>query len=159
MWLRTTNAVMMDESFTINELSAALTFVNLNSLPGPDGVSYSALRHLGSKALQQLRNIYYTSCRMGSVEASCKMSRLVPVLKPGKCPTDIKFYRPIALLNCIGKVLQQFVWNLETRNVYPTKMSRFRQGRSSIDNAIALVTDIRAQKAAKRFTIAVFLDI
>lgn len=56
-------------------------------------------------------------------------------------------------------VLQRLVWDLEDRHVYPPEMSGFREGRSSVDNVIALVKDIHRQKSVKNITVAVFLDI
>lgn len=36
-----------------------------------------------------------------------KHSRIVPILEPGKDPTEAKNYRPIALLSNIGKLLER----------------------------------------------------
>lgn len=119
-WLSSTNATLMDELFTMHELISALASVNLLSSPGADGVTYSALRYLGGNALRQLLTFYNKSWETGRVEASWKLGRLAAVLKPGKPPTDINSYRPIALLSYIGKVmekmvLQRLVWDLEDR--------------------------------------------
>lgn len=87
----------MDELFTTHELITALASVNLHSSPGADGVTYSALRHLGSNALQQLLTLYNKSWRTGRVEESWKIARLIPVLEPGNhlqtlTPTDQLHY-------------------------------------------------------------------
>ncbi|KAH9382564.1 hypothetical protein HPB48_011990 [Haemaphysalis longicornis] len=93
-----------------------------------------------------------------------KYARIAPVLKPGKIPTVIESHHPIALLICVGKLVEKMVlyrleWDLAVRNVYPAQTSGFRKGRSSMDNAIALATSIKRAKYRRNIIIVVFLDI
>lgn len=154
----------IDDPFTMSELAMALSSVNKSSSPGSDGITYTALAHLGVAGKRFLLDIFNQSWMTGRLQPTWKTARIVPILKPGKDPTDLQSYRPIALLSCVGKLMEKMVllrldWDLTTRNVYPPQMSGFRKGRSSIDNVIALVNCVQCEKAQRNTVIAVFLDV
>lgn len=67
----------------MRELTAALAAVNRSSSPGSDKITYSALAHLGDKALEALLLIYNRSWQAGHLEARWKVALIVPILKPG----------------------------------------------------------------------------
>lgn len=146
------------------ELVAALTSVKKATSPGPDNITYTALSHLGENGKKCLLGIFNRSWEAGRLEQKWKHGRIVAALKPGKIPTSIESYRHIALLRCVGKLMEKMVlhrldWDLTTRNAYPPQVSGFRKGRSSIDNALALANSIKQAKTQRNITIAVFLDI
>lgn len=148
----------------MEELEAALASCRRSSSPGHDGITYATLRHLGQEARRVLLDRFNQSWHDGLVPQEWKLSRLVPLLKPGKSPIDLASYRPIALASCVGKVMERMVltrleWYLEHYNIYPEIMAGFRRGRSSIDNVIDLVTYIQQQKSLKRLSAALFLDV
>lgn len=154
----------MDLPFSMHELQAALSLCGRTSAPGPDGISYRALCHLGERARLALLDLYNSSWRDGTVPISWKTSRLVPLLKPGKSPLELSSYRPIALASCVGKVMERMVlgrleWYLEYNNCYPDAMAGFRRGRSSIDNVVDLVTYVQHEKSRKRLCASLFLDV
>lgn len=92
-----------------------------------------ALHHFGINALQQLLSLDNRSWQRGYLEASWKIARIVAILKPGKLATDLDSYRPIALLNFVGKAvgkmaLERFAWDIaENRDLYPLQMSGCRR--------------------------------
>lgn len=154
----------MDLPFTIQELDAALALCNRSSSPGPDDISYRLLCHLGERARDALLHIFNKSWQDGMVPQDWKISRLVPLLKPGKSPLEITSYRPIALASCVGKVMERMIlarleWYLEYYEIYPNAMAGFRRHRCSIDNVIDLVTYVQHQKTCKRLSVAMFLDV
>lgn len=154
----------LDLPFSIHELKAALALCSRTSAPGPDGISYRALCHLGERARGVLLEVYNESWRNGTLPTTWKTSRLVPLLKPGKSPLELSSYRPIALASCVGKVMERMVlgrleWYLEYHNTYPDAMAGFRRGRSSIDNVVDLVTYIQHEKCRKRLCASLFLDV
>lgn len=154
----------MDDLFTMSELDAALSSVKPHTSPGPDGIRYSYLIHMGKDAQKLLLNIYNSSWINENVPGSWKEARIVPLLKPGKSPLQLTSYRPVALASCIGKIMEKMIhrrldWYLEQRGIYPEIMQGFRRGRSSIDGVIDLVTCIQQERAHRKITIAAFLDI
>uniref|UniRef100_L7M0K7 Putative tick transposon n=1 Tax=Rhipicephalus pulchellus TaxID=72859 RepID=L7M0K7_RHIPC len=154
----------LDHPFTLQELRAAMSISQRSSAPGPDGITYAALRHLGPRATERLLSLYNLSWASATVPAHWKTSKIVALLKPGKSPRDMLSYRPVALASCVGKLMEQMVllrleWFLEKQRVYPDVMTGFRNGRSSIDSVIDLITTVEHQKRRHRLTAAVFLDI
>lgn len=43
---------------------------------------------------------------------SFKYAKVIPILKSGKPPSDVKSYRPISLLNAIGNILEKVIYHL-----------------------------------------------
>ncbi|KAH7947401.1 hypothetical protein HPB52_011496 [Rhipicephalus sanguineus] len=79
--------------------------VDLWTQDTPYGITYAALRHLDTEARQILLFYYNTSWESGNVSENWKCSRIVALLKPGKCHNELSSYRPIALASCVGKVM------------------------------------------------------
>lgn len=98
---------LINVPFTLKELEIALASCNTKSSPGPDGVAYCALTHLGERARCLLLDFYNKSWDSGTIPNEWKVARVLPILKPGKSPLDINSYRPIALSSCIGKIMEK----------------------------------------------------
>ncbi|GBN13046.1 putative RNA-directed DNA polymerase from transposon X-element [Araneus ventricosus] len=82
----------------------------------------------------------------------------------GKEPSNPCNYRPIALTNCMCKILEKMankrlVYYLETNGFFSPFQSGFRQGRSTIDNLLALETEIRNAFIRRQHAVAIFFDI
>ena len=89
---------------------------------------------------------------------------IIPILKPGKDPNEADSYRPIALTNCLCKVMERMVNNrllhvLEKRNMICPYQSGFRKKRCTYDNLTRLEHDIQRGIGNKSAVLAVFLDI
>lgn len=99
----------LDVMFTMQELDAALASTRRSSAPGPDGITYAALRSLGKEARTLLLSLFNASWSTGTVPEKWKTSRVVALLKPGKAPHALASYRPIALASCVGKVMEKML--------------------------------------------------
>ena len=60
----------------------------------------------------ELLNICNQSFHLEEVPVKWKVGIVIRILKPGKDPGDVSSYRPITLLSCLGKVMEQIVKNL-----------------------------------------------
>lgn len=58
----------LDADFTFQELAVALSSCVRSPSPGPDGITYATLTHLGLKAKRQLLHFYNLSWKLGSVQ-------------------------------------------------------------------------------------------
>ena len=61
---------------------------------------------------------------------------MVPILKPGKNPSDLSSYRPIALTAVLCKIMEKMVTNrlvcfIETRGLFADVQNGLRKGRST----------------------------
>lgn len=93
----------LNVSFSLEELDAALATCRRSSSPGPDGITYAALCHLGEDGRSRLLECYNQSWNDGVVPERWKSSRLIPLLKPGKSPLDLASYRPLRCPAVLGR--------------------------------------------------------
>ena len=89
---------------------------------------------------------------------------VLPFPKPGKDSSSPLNYRPIALTNCLCKLLERMVsrrlsWQLEASGLLSPVQSGFRQGRSTTDILVHFETTVRAAFAERRHVFAVFFDL
>ena len=122
------------------------------------------LKHLPSKSLQALLDIFNDIWETGKFPESWELSTIIPVPKPGKDHTEPTNYRPIALASCLCKTLERMintrlVWYLESNNLISPAQSGFRSERSTNDNLIRLETFIRDAFIKKEHAVAVFFDL
>ncbi|GFT48520.1 reverse transcriptase domain-containing protein [Trichonephila clavipes] len=84
----------------MTELQKALTQAH-NTSPGPDGITYTMLRHLHPNSLANI--LFFQQSLEGALLSSSRREAIViPILKPGKVATDPLSYRPIALTSCFS---------------------------------------------------------
>ena len=147
---------------TYTELTSALSTCSSNS-PGPDGVTYSMLKHL-NKAQTYSLLAFYNFLLCNGFPDQWKEATVIPILKPNK-PANNKFsYRPIALLSCLSKLYEMTINKrllsfLEGKQFFTPFQSGFRAGHSTYDALCRLESDVRAAILNRRVCLAVFLDI
>ena len=76
--------------------------------------------------------------------AQWKYARVVPILKPGKKPSEVSSYRPVSLLPAVSKLVEkvlqaQLSAYVEENKILPPEQHGFRSGRS-VNTALATVT-------------------
>ena len=68
------------------------------------------LIHLPTSLYKILLDAINDSWVKGLLPPDHKISILLPILKPGKDPKKVSSYRPIALLSCLGKIIEKMVF-------------------------------------------------
>ena len=71
--------------------------------PGHDGLYIDTYKHLGSKGLKCLHDIYNDIYSTGNMPVTWKHAILAPLLKKGKNGQKPESYRPISLLPVGGE--------------------------------------------------------
>lgn len=130
--------VEISQPFTTQELKVAQKTLKNNKAPGHDNIPYEFLNHLTPPLQASLLNIYNTSWSEGRYPTCWKHSILMPVPKPGKYPTTPSAYRPIALLSCVGKLMERLVttrltWYMEEKQLLQEEQCGFRPHRGTLD--------------------------
>ena len=148
--------------FTLLELSCALSSSRPTS-PGPDGIPYAFPQHFSTSQLADLLQIfnYFWSTEL---PPQWKSSIVIPILKPGKPSTNPSSYRPIALTNCLCKLMERLVTlrlhtYLESNNILNPFQGGFRKGHSTLDSLCHFEDSIRSNLIQGNTTLAIFLDI
>ena len=134
-----------------------------SSALGPDGLSVLHLKHLGPVALRYLTELFNLSVAHSNLPAIWKNALVLPILKPGKYPTEGVSYLPIKLLCPASKILERLILPyLNEHLVLDNSQHGFRAGRSPTSALLPLVSAVidgfNEQKPAKR-TVVVSLDL
>ena len=90
-----------NKPLTMTELKHALATSRSRS-PGPDNISYEIINHMEGRHLEKLLSFYNYLYNTGYPH-QWREGNIVPICKPHKNPADKLSYRPITLLNCLGK--------------------------------------------------------
>ncbi|GFU83045.1 putative RNA-directed DNA polymerase from transposon X-element [Trichonephila clavipes] len=90
------------------ELKKALLQAH-NTSPGPDGITYTMLRHLNPNSLAYILFLFNRVWKEHCFPSSWREAIVIPILKLGKVATDPLSYRPIALTNYFCKTFERMV--------------------------------------------------
>ena len=157
------SADRMSELFSLSELYCALDHLR-DSSPGIDGIPYSFICKSSRPAKLVFLGIINAIFSFGNVPESWKTQIIIPILKPGKNPTDPSSYRPIALSSVLAKILEHLVknrleWILENRGLLSKTQFGFRRGMGTMDSLSIFTSEIRLAFSNNKHIIGVFLDI
>ena len=152
-------------AITREEIERAVRKAAPNKAPGTDGIP-NAILHQTIPILLPHLDVLFNSClQQGYFPAYFKESITVVLRKPGKDDyTQPKSYRPIALLNTLGKALEAILANRLTylADTYHLLPSRHTGGRklTSTDHAIhLLLQSIHKAWADKKVASLLLLDV
>lgn len=153
----------LDAPFTSDELTLALDGLS-DSSPGIDNIPYSFIKKSSISTQNfylSLVNTFYTT---GTVPDAWKTQIIIPIVKPGKDPSNPNSYRPIALSSVLAKIMEILIknrleWFMESRHILAKSQFGFRKGYSTLDSLSVLITDIRIALKKKHYVLGVFLDI
>lgn len=153
---------------TNEELIAVAKRLKANKAPGPDGIPNVALKAAIQANPDMFRATLQKCLDEGHFPEKWKRQKLVLLPKPGKPPGDSSSYRPICLLDTLGKLLERIILNrltkyIESENGLSKMQFGFRKGRSTVDAILTVIE--RAEKALKqkrrgnRYCAVITLDV
>lgn len=158
-----------DENLPYNEPIAYIEMNNAlrrskNSSPGEDKIPYQFLKKAHPTAISYLLFIYNKIWEQNSYPKQWRSAIILPFPKPGKPPTDVNNYRPIALTSCMGKLLERIIHtrlmnHLEGHHMITQIQHGFRRNRSTTDALMGLQTHINENAKLRRQTVAIFFDL
>ena len=136
------------------ELRTALAMIHTGRAAGISRVSNEMLKNLNRINLGRIHKLINLSITSGHVPTAWKLSKLCPILKPGKDPRYIESYRPISLLKCLGNLLERIVTTrledvVERNQMLLHSQAGFRRWRSTEDPLLDLVSDLQDTRARK----------
>jgi hypothetical protein len=131
---------------TTEDVSAALRTTTNWSAPGPSGIGYKLLKWAHTANPTAIPDLLDRCLREGI--HPWKKATVVVINKPQKPDYSIpKVYRPIALMECVGKLLEKIITkrinaNIERFNLLPMTQFGSRPHHSTIDAVATLVHKI-----------------
>lgn len=94
---------------TPKEITAAISSLRPRKAPGPDGITAPLLRHIPRRTLVYLTMLINACLLIGYFPEAWKTATTIFLPKPGKDHRDPANYRPISLLNILGKVFEKII--------------------------------------------------
>ena len=134
------SAPSYNTDLTMPELNRALSSVR-NTSPGPDDIPYDFIKHFTTEQLESLLK-YYNFLWNNGLPHQWKHSIVLPIPKPSKPSYLSSSYRPIALTNCMCKLMERVVnarlqLYLNSQCLLDPHQSGFRMGHSTQDAVYA----------------------
>ena len=90
---------------TPDDVKDTLQSLKLSKASGPDGINNRVLKELADELASPLCTLFNFSLSNSAVLTSWKEANVNPIFKKDD-PSEVSNYRPISLLNTIGKVNQ-----------------------------------------------------
>ena len=140
----------------INPIDTYLTFRSFrNKAPGPDEIRKVHIMHFPKIAFVNITKIYNYALSTGKYPDNFKLGIMIFIPKPGKDSSDPKNYRPITLINiigkCFGKLLnKRFVNYLENNALANPLQYGFRKGRSCVSSLALMYEYIVRKKSGQQ---------
>ena len=143
----------LEPAFGMEELTSAIAGTKQRA-PGLSGVTKKHLEEAPLRTRVQLLELLNACYNVGYYPDVYKTAKMIFIQKPGKPSTDPLNFRPISLLEYIGKLMEILLNNrlvkfLTTNNLYNNQQHGFRKKRG-VDTALTILTEyIAIQKGAK----------
>ncbi|GBE89552.1 RNA-directed DNA polymerase from mobile element jockey [Sparassis crispa] len=150
---------------TDEQIAAAVKRLKELKVPGPDEASNEVYKHCIDLLLLHLGRLFRATFTLNTYPSEWKISNTAALRKPGRPDYAVaKAYRPIALLNCIGKILSAcvadvLVYESETHGLLARNHFGGRPGRCSTDSLHLLVKTVKDAWRRGQVVSILFLDI
>ena len=154
---------LCDIVITEEEVLDQIKAIKSNKATGPDLVSPRMIKEAAESICPSLTKLFNLSLRCGVVPAMWKEANVIPIHKK-KDKGDIKNYRPVSLLSCVGKlherVIFKHVYNyMHDNNLLSRLQSGFRPGDCTVNQLIDIYHTISHALDKKKHVRLVFCDI
>ena len=151
----------LDLPLVLQEIVDAISSMQSNKAPGPDGYPTEFFKKFSSKLAPLLLAVYSESIERGTLPPTLTQASISLLLKKDKDPTCCGSYRPLSLLNVDVKVLARV---LATRieavllDIVSKEQTGFIKGRHSFFNIRTLMNIIYSTPTPKRPEVVISLD-
>jgi len=146
------------------EIIKIIKKLKMRKSPGPDGTENVALKHLPNEALMMLKSIINAIFKLFYFPQCWKLAKVINIPKPNKDKKMPQNYRPISLLNSLGKVTERVILSkLQTfmldNSLLIDEQFGFRGKHSTTHQLVRVAEYVTDNYNKNRSTSAVFLDI
>jgi ribonuclease HI len=131
-------------------VETALADTSNTSAPGPSGISYRLIKWAAGETPDLFVQLFNACLLHGVHPPQFKFATIAIIAKPRKADkANPRAYRPIALLECISKVLEKIVatriaYEVGKHGLVPTTQFGGRPKSSVIDACLSLTHDVQA---------------
>ena len=153
------------KAITKQEIDTELAGYNTDTAPGQSKITYTILKWLNKAAPTLMTTLYSNILELGFHPACLKSANVAVVPNPNKPNyTLAKAYRPIALLECLSKVLEKVItkrlnFYVNKYELIPNTQFAGRTKSSVEDAGLCLTHDIQAAWSQNLKMSVLFFDI
>ncbi|RKP16350.1 hypothetical protein ROZALSC1DRAFT_25379, partial [Rozella allomycis CSF55] len=112
------------QCITTEELLNALSNAPTNKAPGPSGITFELLRLLPLPILTIITQCFNNIIKFGTIPTSLQEMNLIILPKDKTWKGDITRTRPIAILECIKKLLSSVITNRLNKYIFENNLLR-----------------------------------
>ena len=147
------------------QVERAISALRAFKAPGPDGIPNEVYIHCRDVLTPILGPLFRATFCLGYYPKLWKTSDTIVLRKPGKTDyTTAKAHRPIALLNCMSKILSRcvadiLVYQAETNSLLADFQFGGRAGRTTTDSIHLVTKTVRDAWRRGKVASVLFLDI
>ena len=109
-YLPNITTIFRENCLTEEEFKNAFFSLKTNKSPGYDNIHVNVIRNLYNELKTPLMNIFNLSLNTGIFPDRMKVAKVTPIFKKGE-KSSISNYRPISVLPCFSKILEQIMYN------------------------------------------------
>lgn len=156
---------------TVEEILDMICKIGDTKASGPDEIPNKAIKAALKSSPSMIAELMQACLEEGTFPRRWKMQRLVLIPKPGKLPGEPSSYRPICLLDTMGKILERVVQLrlqvvAEGENGLSNHQYGFRKALSTLDaiwTVVSIIIDAiqgkRWKGGTKKYGLVVTLDV
>jgi hypothetical protein len=112
---------------TLTTHSEVIKGIKVGKAPVPNSIPKRVLRHLSKRAITFLTKVFNAVLRNQYFPPVWKHAHVLPILKPGNDPTQPSSYRPVSLLDTVGKLFEEILLTRGLREVKERGLLRDEQ--------------------------------
>ncbi|XP_072398374.1 uncharacterized protein [Diabrotica undecimpunctata] len=132
--------------------------------PRPEGIHNITLKELPRKIIVQLYYIFKFCLEKGHFPNNWKHAKIIPLLKSKKDGRRPESYRPISLLETMGKILEKIIYkrlmkHTERRGIIQEEQFGFRKGRNCELQLARIISDAKIKFNRRQRIGLAILDI
>ena len=152
-----------DHIISSDEINSFIMKLDVNKAPGRDTISNKLIKYLSTSLSKILSNIFTNSLRSGHLPSCWKVAD-VKMIHKKKSKTDPGNYRPVSLLNNLGKIMEKvittriYTW-AESNNIINKSQSGFRKNNNTTNQIFKLSQTVLQGFNRGQITTVVFLDV
>lgn len=150
--------------FTLDELLEVYTEIACGKAPGPDGISPEIIKIFIKTVPDAFLNLINEQLKLGKFPNIWKTARLVLIEKERKLGESNTSYRPICLLDILGKVYEKLIkirleLEISKSGGLSPRQYGFVAGRSTIDAMLEVKNKADEAKRHKKICVLSMVDV
>jgi hypothetical protein len=149
---------------TTEEINQIIQNLPPKKAPGPDQITNKMLKQLNEQAITKLTEIINAIFKHRHFPKDWKKSHIILIHKKGKPTNNPTSYRPISLLNTMGKVTEKIILKhlkeeIQKLSIIPPEQFGFRTEHSTTLQLTKLTEKIKNDWNKHQATAAIYLDV